>query len=495
MDIQLQLVPPEFLAVLLAGFGNELSPLTSDHGDEPCLKALLPLANTPVIDYPLAWLEQSGIKDVLLICPAIHRPAISHHIHSHAYSSLNIDIQSYEETADTGVGTCTLLRHFSNRIPRDFVLLPCDFVPPPSLPLVALLNKFRTDTASDGSIATTCWFSASKPEKNASPDEWGHIAPPVSIVWDKTSSTLLYVDTPDDVDRNSEEMELRMSMLSRYPRAALTSNLQDSHVYVLKRSVLDVLQEKHHFDSFREEFLPWLCKVQYQRKKRERYEQLLNPMTNTSQALALKHSTLLSKSKQQQANHLPKSKSSATSAPQSPLASDANLDISPSLRVGLLIHRPENGIAARVNNIHTFMEMNRHFLATATYSLPTDPQERALIDQKAQISSDTIIGDSTKIDERTTIKKSVIGRHCTIGKMAKIVGCVLLDHCIVEDGAKLDGCILGKNTKVGVKAELVRCVTQAGYEVNPGESVKNEKLEISDWTTGGVSDGSEEEED
>lgn len=31
--------------------------------------------------------------------------------------------------------------------------------------------------------------------------------------------------------------------------------------------------------------------------------------------------------------------------------------------------------------------------------------------------------------------------------------------------AKIDGCILGKNTKVGAKAELTRCVTQAGYEV------------------------------
>ncbi|KAJ7078945.1 UDP-3-O-glucosamine N-acyltransferase [Mycena belliarum] len=488
MDIQLQLVPPEFLAVLLAGFGNELSPLTSDHGDEPCLKALLPLANTPIIDYSLAWVEQSGIKDVLLICPAIHRPAISHHIHSHAYSSLHIDIQSYEETADTGVGTCTLLRHFSNRISRDFVVLPCDFIPPPSLPLNALLNRFRTDTVSDGLVATTCWFSAAKSEKNATPDEWGHIAPSVSIVWDRVSSTLLYVDTPDDIDRNAEEIELRMSMLSRYPRTALSSNLQDSHVYVCKRSVLDVLQEKEHFDSFREEFLPWLCKVQYQRKKRERYEQLLVPSANTSQGLALKHSTL-SKSKQRHA-HTPKSKSTATSAPQSPTASDPSLDISPTLRVGLLMHRPEHGVAARINNIHTFMEMNRHFLATATYSLPTDPQERALIDQKSQISNDTIIGDSTRVDERTTIKKSVIGRHCTIGKMVKIVGCVLLDHCIVEDGAKLDGSILGKNTKVGAKAELVRCVTQAGYEVAPGESVKNEKLEISDWTAGvaGVSD-------
>lgn len=123
-------------------------------------------------------------------------------------------------------------------------------------------------------------------------------------------------------------------------------------------------------------------------------------------------------------------------------------------------------------------------LSTVNYTLPTDPKNRALIDQKAQISSDTIIGDSTKVSEKSTIKKSIIGRHCIIGRMVKIVGCILLDHCVIEDGlvlsrfctsythsfvsAKIDGCVLGKNTKIGLKAELFRCVTQAGYEVSAG---------------------------
>jgi translation initiation factor eIF-2B subunit gamma len=65
--------------------------------------------------------------------------------------------------------------------------------------------------------------------------------------------------------------------------------------------------------------------------------------------------------------------------------------------------------------------------------------------------------------------------------------------------------VLGKNTKIGLKAELFRCVTQAGYEVNAGgllysnlivllaklssfsflflDTIKNEKLETTDWTT------------
>ena len=57
-----------------------------------------------------------------------------------------------------------------------------------------------------------------------------------------------------------------------------------------------------------------------------------------------------------------------------------------------------------------------------------------LIDAKAQISTDSNIGQSTRVEERASIKKSVVGRHCVIGKMTKIVGCVILDHCVIEDG-------------------------------------------------------------
>jgi len=54
--------------------------------------------------------------------------------------------------------------------------------------------------------------------------------------------------------------------------------------------------------------------------------------------------------------------------------------------------------------------------------------------------------------------------------------------------------VLGKNTKIGLKAELFRCVTQAGYEVSAGDTIKNEKLETTDWTTAlGVKESDDEE--
>ncbi|KAJ8507914.1 hypothetical protein ONZ45_g9758 [Pleurotus djamor] len=477
----------EFTAVILAGFGNELQPLTSNNGDEACPKALLPIANKPVIDYTLSWLENTGIKDVLLICPSSHRPSLSHHINSSTSTTLTVEVLPFDESPDSSIGPCTLLRHFAPRITSDFVLLPCDFIPPPTLSLNSLLDKFRTETVSDGSIATTCWVELKRnvdaaKDKTAPPEEWGSPAVPTVIVYDEPSGTLLHVDTPDDLERDNEDLVLRMSLLNRYPRAVLSGSYQDSHVYVCKNSVIEVLQRKEHFDSFREEFLPWLCKVQYSRTKREKYEQVFNPLPNhTSQAIALQHSASYS--------------TPAYLKHETPIDSDTDEIAFASLRVGVVIHPFSAGFAARANNLPTYMAVNRHFLSQTTYALPTDPANRSLIDQKAQISPDSMIAASTKVEERTSIKKSIIGKHCVISRMAKIVGCVILDHCVVAEGAKLDGCILGKGTKVGAKADLVRCVTQSGYDVVAGESFKNEKLEVSDWGEPSETDGDDDEEE
>jgi translation initiation factor eIF-2B subunit gamma len=259
------------------------------------------------------------------------------------------------------------------------------------------------------------------------------------------------------------------------------------------------LQQKPHVDSFREEFFPWLCKIQYQRRKREKYNRVLSPIANVlPQSLALRHSTL----KHSTLEHTKEVNFSPTASPYlgnvplsgPPSATDSEDDDtnSASLRIGVIIHLVCNGYAMRANNLQSYLALNRHFLADATYSLPSDPGNRSLIDQKAAISSDSIVGDSTRVEERASIKKSVIGKHCIIGKMVKIMGCVIMDHCIIADGAKLDGSILGKNTKVGAKAELIRCVTQPGYEVGTEKNYRNEKLDTSDWTA--AREESEEEE-
>jgi translation initiation factor eIF-2B subunit gamma len=156
------------------------------------------------------------VIDVLLICPAIHRAALYHHMHSDVTSSsLRVDIESYEETQESPAGTCELLRHFANRITEDFVLVPCDFLAPPTLPLSELLDTFRVESTSNDTLLTSCWFPAHIPDKSILSDEWGPSPNSPPIVWDAKSSTLLHIDTSEDIDKNNEELELSVGMISR----------------------------------------------------------------------------------------------------------------------------------------------------------------------------------------------------------------------------------------------------------------------------------------
>ena len=153
--------------------------------------------------------------DVLLICPTRHRPSIYHHIHSSVSpSSLSIDLQTFDEDANDG--TCALLRHFSSRISEDFVIVPCDFIPLSSLPLSLVLNKFRVEAPFRTLLVTTCWYASQPQDKASLVEEWGPPSATFPVVWDPLTETLLHIDTPDDQDKNPDEIELRTSMLSMW---------------------------------------------------------------------------------------------------------------------------------------------------------------------------------------------------------------------------------------------------------------------------------------
>lgn len=51
-----------------------------------------------------------------------------------------------------------------------------------------------------------------------------------------------------------------------------------------------------------------------------------------------------------------------------------------------------------------------------------------------QIGADCLVGDSSVIGEKVSIKRSVIGRHCSVGEKIKIVNSVILDHVNIGDG-------------------------------------------------------------
>jgi len=104
----------------------------------------------------------------------------------------------------------------------------------------------------------------------------------------------------------------------------------------------------------------------------------------------------------------------------------------------------------RANSLAGYWELNRRFLRTMPPTInvqpppvtPTTTQDAATgqagqagppISATAQISPDSLLGEGTKVGDRASIKKCVVGRHCNIGRGAKLTGCVLWDFVTVEE--------------------------------------------------------------
>jgi len=60
----------------------------------------------------------------------------------------------------------------------------------------------------------------------------------------------------------------------RHPNLTLTTKLLDAHIYVFRRTVLDLLagRRSRDLDSMREQVIPWLVKGGWQRELGERWE-------------------------------------------------------------------------------------------------------------------------------------------------------------------------------------------------------------------------------
>lgn len=83
---------------------------------------------------------------------------------------------------------------------------------------------------------------------------------------DATNSQLVYLNNSDEMD--TEEFSVRMSLLSKHPVMNISRLLQDGHLYIFKRWVIDLINEvsiKRSRASLKEHVLPLLVKSQHQR--------------------------------------------------------------------------------------------------------------------------------------------------------------------------------------------------------------------------------------
>lgn len=459
----------EFQAVVLAcdSDGDGLYPLT-----EQLPLALLPVANRPLLSFQLELLARSGsFSQVLVLTIGRWFELLSTWVAEQYRGPLDVELFAVPDDA----GSADSLRHIRHKLTSDFVLLAGDVISDVPFQRMADLHRLQ------GSAATALFREM--PPREAGVAKKARDLDGIDFVG-VDNTRILSMEAQADCDAGVATIS--QSLLRAHPHVQLRTDLIDAHVYLFAHWVLDVLEQKPHFQSVKFELLPYLVRKQFLQKSNlpvSSQRHALDapdgqgpvgpPVGKTADgcnSTVLAHgesASALAMSAGKGARHpsvherdfrcccylLPHSGAYCTRASSTRDYMQANLDVSRESRLTLY---EKGGAAIDVSAVRE-----------GNYVLKS-------------CDRDSSVGDGVEVGGRTVIKKSSIGPHCRIGSNVKITNCVLMDHVVVGDKVTMQNSIVCGNAEVKEGASLKDTQVAAGVTVEVNAVHKGEAVTSSD---------------
>ncbi|CDO56563.1 hypothetical protein DV451_001620 [Geotrichum candidum] len=232
----------EFHAIILCGQGKSLSPLVSSN-DLTRPKALLPVANKPLLSYPLSWCQKAGFSQISVICLNASLNVIKNYVDQDFLkanpSSVPINVYGVENKH-----TGDFFKVLAQQIKLDFVILPCDFIT--NVEPQSIFDVHRNRDAN--TIITGLYYKnniETIDKKSILADYTVHT--PLS----KNHPALLDFYTRQTVN-DQKGLHLRKAMLFRHDNAVVSTNLLSTSIYFCSHKVIDILSDSSNHIPFLE---------------------------------------------------------------------------------------------------------------------------------------------------------------------------------------------------------------------------------------------------
>ncbi|GMH05631.1 hypothetical protein Nepgr_007471 [Nepenthes gracilis] len=455
------------VVVLAGGTSKKLVPLVS----KEVPKALLPVANRPVISYVLELLEQSNLKDLIVVVEGEEAAVRVGGWISGAYvDRLHVEVAAVPED----IGSAGALRAIAPHLTASDILvvsgdLVCD-VPPGA---VAAVHR-RHDAVSTTML---CSAPVSGPAEFGTSGAKDKVKKPSRcnvIGLDPTKQFLLHIAAGTEVEK---DIRVQKNILRAVGQMIIQADLMDAHLYAFKRAVLqEVLDQKEKFQSLRQDVLPYLVRTQL------RSEVLANTSLQAEENGEAKVSS--------QNNQVVLSQLLANASTTSfhelyamgPNGSAHGLKVKRTHKCCVYI-ASKNKYCARLNSIQAFSDINRDVIGEANHlSGYSFSAQNNIIHPSAERGSKTtvgphcMLGEGSQMGDKCSVKRSVIGRHCRIGSNVKIVNSVVMNHATIGDGSSIQGSVICSNVQVQDRVVLKDCQVGAGFVVSAGSEYKGESL-------------------
>ncbi|KAL0735494.1 hypothetical protein Bca4012_011704 [Brassica carinata] len=389
----------DFQVVILAGgFSSNLVPLVS----KEVPKALLPVANRPVLSYVLHLLESSNLKDLIVVVEGEDAALkVGGWISSACVDRLHVEVAAIAEN----VGTAGALRAIAHHLTaKDILIVSGDIVSDISPGAVAATHR-RHDAAV---TAMLCAEPVSGPAESGGAGGKDKIKKPACydiIGLDSSRQFLLYIATGAEIKKDTR---LKKSILCAAGKVVLSNDLQnlmDSHIYAFKRSVLqEVLDQKPTFTCLKQDVLPYLVRTQLK-------------------------SDVFSDEKAVEENGHGKNNLQNNDVVSSQILSNASL---PSFHQVY-----ESGLDSR-----------------KTHKCCVYIADETELGSKTTVGPHCMLGEGSQVGDKCSVKRSIIGRHCRIGSNVKVVNSVVMDHATIGDGCSIQGSVICSNAQLQERVAL-----------------------------------------
>ena len=294
-----------FQALVLCGPGLGLTTFTSVPKEYP--KALIPIANRPMVWYVLDWCYRSGITNITLVTPPDSEQALSAALSQHpdltSLPSPSPDILAPKDlTHETGTAELLRLPEVQDCIVSDFLLLPCDLVC--EVPGESLLESWMTSLGGLGGVTDGSDLEVSGPkmvglggekggrrgglgvyyptknrEESVKKEECDFICTALpddkklqsfsdrsdlpgtvrKLVWEMPMSSLA------DQCEEDKSWKVRSSLLQRYGFVKCLTTFRDAHIYLFPYWVKDFAKLNEEFESVSEDLVGTWAKSEWRK--------------------------------------------------------------------------------------------------------------------------------------------------------------------------------------------------------------------------------------
>ncbi|PSN35021.1 Translation initiation factor eIF-2B subunit gamma [Blattella germanica] len=418
--------------VLAAGRGTRMTELTA--GKPKCL---LPIGNKPMVWYPLQLLECAGIRDAIVVVVEQVKIEVQNALER---TGLKIRLEFVGIPGVEDWGTADTLRHLSDKIKTDVLVVSCDLVT--DMKLFPVFDVFRKHSA--GVVALFFHPQHGDSPPIATPGPKSKQKPERDLVGlDAETSRLVFLASVSDFD---DSVPLSRRLMRKHNRISIS------------------------FGTLKGEMIPYIVKKQLSRNNRTKSD---HDTSGGGSGDDMKKD-LFHFAQEDPLVHMIRNMS---------FYSDHSGDMLPAYHGDIVrcygYVAPTDNFGIRTNTVAAYCDINRRI--KSLWSAMTGGSECIAVHQTSDIKSTQMdetcmVGEQTSIAEKTSIKGCNIGANCQIETKVRLTNCIIMNGVKVREGCVLTNCVLCDGVEIGRNSNLTDCLVGSQHSVPAEVTHANEVL-------------------